>query len=208
MNGIAILGNNGYILFNQINKSQLEMIFHLHNFDEDSTHAIHIHEFGDTSDGCTSLGGHYNPDNKNHGRLGSQQRHKGDLFNNFTTDENGFFHKKFVENNIHLSDLFGRSIVIHYLQDDYGSQTIDSIPYKDLSDKILIKLCQERGYKNLRSKQERIDKLNSESLITGNAGKRLVCGIIARRKNTPHNRFYATNHVHAFTHVGSCKLRT
>ena len=32
-------------------------------------HGFHIHEFGDMSDGCKSMGGHYNPDNVNHGDL-------------------------------------------------------------------------------------------------------------------------------------------
>ena len=31
-------------------------------------HGFHIHEFGDMSDGCKSMGGHYNPDGVDHGR--------------------------------------------------------------------------------------------------------------------------------------------
>ena len=30
-------------------------------------HGIHVHEFGDTSEGCMSMGAHYNPFNKTHG---------------------------------------------------------------------------------------------------------------------------------------------
>jgi len=183
MKGIVILKNHGYVLMNQINHFQLIMIFHLENFEPKTTHAIHIHEFGDTSDGCTSLGGHYNPEKKDHGHLGTSNRHKGDLFNNFTTDDNGNFYYEFMEYDIHINDLFGRSIVIHYLQDDEGFQKYHETPYYLLSDKLLVKLCDERGYQNLHSRKEYIDKLNKESLITGNAGKRLVCGIIARKKN-------------------------
>ena len=29
---------------------------------EPGLHGFHIHEFGDMSDGCKSMGGHYNPD--------------------------------------------------------------------------------------------------------------------------------------------------
>lgn len=179
MNGIAILENHGRVIFRQMSKKKVWMKFQFHNFDPKATHAIHIHEFGDTSEGCTSLGGHYNPDNQAHGNLYSKQRHKGDLFNNFTTDKYGNFEAEFVEDNIILSDLFGRSIVIHYLSDDRGLQSIHGIPYNDLSYEILKTLCGERGYA-VKGRAECIKKLNQESLITGNAGKRLVCGIIAR----------------------------
>lgn len=30
-------------------------------------HGFHVHEFGDFSDGCASFGGHYNPQEVNHG---------------------------------------------------------------------------------------------------------------------------------------------
>lgn len=180
MQAIAILDNHGYILINQIHKNKILMIFNLKNFKKFSTHAIHIHEYGDTTKGCLSLGGHYNPDKKNHGHLNIPERHKGDLFNNFTTDVKGNFYYEFLDD-LNINDLFGRSIVIHYLQDDLGLKCLHTIPYSQLSDEKLKDLCDERGYKNLYLRQERINKLNSESLITGNAGKRLICGIIARK---------------------------
>ena len=33
---------------------------------EPGLHGFHIHEFGDMTDGCKSMGGHYNPDNVDH----------------------------------------------------------------------------------------------------------------------------------------------
>ncbi len=35
--------------------------------DENRLHGIHIHEYGDLSNGCSSAGGHYNPLMVNHG---------------------------------------------------------------------------------------------------------------------------------------------
>ena len=37
---------------------------------EPGAHGFHIHEFGDMSDGCKSMGAHYNPDAVDHGHLG------------------------------------------------------------------------------------------------------------------------------------------
>ena len=55
-------------------------------------HGFHIHEFGDISDKANSLGGHYNPENKNHGGINCINRHKGDLGNLIANKKN---HVKF-----------------------------------------------------------------------------------------------------------------
>ena len=87
---------------------------------EPGAHGFHIHEFGDMSDGCKSMGGHYNPDNVNHGDL--NEGHVGDL-GNIEADENG---KADFSIKAHRVDLIGdrsvvgRGIVVHADPDDLG----------------------------------------------------------------------------------------
>ena len=155
-NAICILDKNGYVTFSQccIHHS-VTVVFNLVNFLKDSIHAIHIHSYGDTSDGCKSLGGHYNPLNNTHGSfsLPEHPRHAGDLINNFKTDKNGSFHFQYEDETITLfseDTILGRSVVIHKDSDDLGL-----------------------GVGNKRK----------ESLISGNAGKRIVCGVIGLKAN-------------------------
>ena len=80
-------------------------------------HGFHIHEFGDMSDGCASMGGHYNPDGVDHGSL--QQGHVGDL-GNVTADQSGTARFQIKAERVELSDVVGRAIVIHADEDDLG----------------------------------------------------------------------------------------
>lgn len=183
MSAVAVLSNHGTVRFQQQPDKKTLVVFDLQNFKPFSTHAIHIHEYGDATEGCASLGGHYNPGKKNHGSLIAKERHVGDLINNFTTDVEGRFRLEFIDHSIHnVRDIYGRSVVIHYLEDDLGLGMYENRPYSLLPDPLLVKLCKDRGYAGAKSREERIRKLESESLITGNAGKRLVCGVIGISK--------------------------
>jgi len=87
-----------------------------------SYHAIHIHQYGDLTEGCTSCCDHYNPFNMNHGGPDSADRHVGDL-GNLKTDSNGVSEFKFIDGQVRLAgpySVIGRSIVIHEDIDDLG----------------------------------------------------------------------------------------
>ncbi|XP_056411719.1 extracellular superoxide dismutase [Cu-Zn]-like [Hyla sarda] len=109
----------GMILFKQTYPNgKLEAIFTIQGFPIDvnqTSRAIHIHDYGDLSNGCDSTGGHFNPYSVNH------PQHPGD-FGNFRV-RNGKIQQ-------HLENLeatlfgpvsaLGRSIVVHKLADDLG----------------------------------------------------------------------------------------
>ena len=87
---------------------------------EPGLHGFHIHEFGDMSDGCKSMGGHYNPDNVNHGDL--KQGHVGDL-ENVLADDKGVAKFTIKAPRVDLigeRSVIGRGIVIHEDEDDLG----------------------------------------------------------------------------------------
>ena len=83
-------------------------------------HGFHIHEFGDMSDGCASMGGHYNPDGVDHGDL--EQGHVGDL-ENVTANQDGIADFTIVAKRVDLvgdRSVVGRGMVIHADRDDLG----------------------------------------------------------------------------------------
>ena len=83
-------------------------------------HGFHIHEFGDMSKGCESMGGHYNPDGVDHGDI--NEGHVGDL-GNITADEDGTASFSIQANRVDLigdRSVVGRGIVVHADQDDLG----------------------------------------------------------------------------------------
>ncbi|KAK9513076.1 hypothetical protein O3M35_001348 [Rhynocoris fuscipes] len=85
-------------------------------------HGFHIHEFGDTSMGCKSMGAHYNPGLMNHGGPADPFRHVGDL-GNLNAGEDGTATIQESDHLISLSgphSIIGRGVVIHEKKDDLG----------------------------------------------------------------------------------------
>ncbi|XP_062544772.1 uncharacterized protein LOC134211672 isoform X2 [Armigeres subalbatus] len=89
---------------------------------EPGKHGFHIHEKGDLSDGCTSTGGHYNPEKATHGGPNDHVRHVGDL-GNVLADESGIAKTSFSDTVVSLFgsySVLGRAIVVHEGVDDFG----------------------------------------------------------------------------------------
>ncbi|XP_015609326.1 copper chaperone for superoxide dismutase [Cephus cinctus] len=84
-------------------------------------HGMHIHECGDISKGCESLGEHFNPYNTLHGGPDDEpsKRHVGDL-GNIEADNTGRATFRITDNILKVQDIIGRSLVITEGQDDLG----------------------------------------------------------------------------------------
>jgi Cu-Zn family superoxide dismutase len=165
-NAIAIFKSRnvrGSIIFHQCaDADETLVIFDLSGLTPGKMRACHIHEYGDESDDCKSLGGHWNPMGKNHGHIcisiprrlrdcSFVDSHAGDLLNNIQVDRNGMFKFRYLDSRIKLrgdvtESIIGRSVVIHDGVDDLGMGG------------------------------------NPESLKTGNAGGRLACALIGHSK--------------------------
>jgi|TARA_B110000971_G_scaffold90678_1_gene93265 Cu-Zn family superoxide dismutase len=127
-------------------------------------HGFHIHEAGDLTDNCTSACSHFNPTNKKHGGPNDKERHIGDL-GNIIPDKNGVVKKILRDKYIKLKgkySIIGRCVVIHEQEDDLGNGGLDI-------DGNIVDI-----------------KIYNESIKTGNAGKRIACGVIGYSKKMFH----------------------
>ena len=115
----------GYVDFKKANQG-LRIAVYLTGLTPNQAHAIHIHANGDCSAAdATSAGGHFNPDAQVHGSINTAH-HAGDL-PNIVADAQGhavmeFSAKELSLDNGALTDIKGRSVVVHERADDYHSQ--------------------------------------------------------------------------------------
>ncbi len=134
-------------------------------------HGLAVHESGDLSGGCASVGAHFNPRGARHGSPvkgggggACAERHVGDL-GNVRADGDGRATFRFADDLLKVWDVVGRSLVVAEGRDDLG----------------------QGGHP--RSKVTKDHTVNSSVLflrkkkssqIDGNCGAPLSCGIIAR----------------------------
>jgi superoxide dismutase, Cu-Zn family len=115
-------GSNHVIvkMFAKDTPDKLGVLFYIKGVNiKNGLHGFHVHNGGDLSDGCISLGPHYNPTNKNHGDLNDPNAHKGDLGNIYFNEDN-ICEMSILSNQLCLYELLGRSLVIHTNVDDLG----------------------------------------------------------------------------------------
>jgi superoxide dismutase, Cu-Zn family len=85
-------------------------------------HGFHVHEYGDTTNGCVSAGAHYNPHGKTHGGPSDENRHVGDL-GNVEANGDGVATFKLEDSLIKVIgpySVIGRAMVVHEKNDDLG----------------------------------------------------------------------------------------
>lgn len=117
----------GTVKFHQCDPNTLcKVIIDLVGFPADTLRGIHIHNWGDTRQGCDSACAHFNPYNKLHGSeiLYGNDRHVGDMINNIQS-RGGKVYLEYYDNLIDLfapltKNIVGRMVVIHENADNLG----------------------------------------------------------------------------------------
>lgn len=90
-------------------------------------HGFHVHETGDCSaPDATSAGGHFNPDDSDHGRAGQGEHHVGDSDNLIANDDgvaevDRWLHGATLGDGAD-TDIVGKGVIVHADADDYVSQ--------------------------------------------------------------------------------------
>jgi hypothetical protein len=73
-------GVEGTVTFTQSGDGPTKIVGDISGLAE-GLHGFHIHEFGDTTNGCMSTGPHFNPNGMTHGAPTDEIRHAGDMGN-------------------------------------------------------------------------------------------------------------------------------
>ncbi|KAK4137098.1 Cu/Zn superoxide dismutase [Trichocladium antarcticum] len=114
---------SGSVIFEQENESAPTTVtWDITGHDANAKRGMHIHTFGDNTNGCTSAGPHFNPHNKTHGAPTDANRHVGDL-GNIETDAQGNSKGSVSDKHIKLigpESVIGRTVVVHAGTDDLG----------------------------------------------------------------------------------------
>lgn len=168
-------------------RSYVKVSVDLSGFPSDRPHGLHIHEFGDLTDGCMSCGGHFKKGRQVHGvkEKDSENIHAGDLINNITP-VNRKVRMDFKAYGFTVDEVYGRSFMLHEQSDDYGARGIyhdgELTTYSELAEEAPKRLRDyfRKRYSEHATLDAMVKKLNMESKKTGNAGGRMSCCVIGR----------------------------
>jgi len=113
----------GTVTFEQADESSPTTVtWNITGNDANAERGMHVHAFGDNTNGCTSAGPHFNPHGKDHGAPSDENRHVGDL-GNIKTDGQGNAQGSVTDKFIKLigsESVIGRTVVVHGGTDDLG----------------------------------------------------------------------------------------
>lgn len=117
----------GIVRFKAVKGMKVKVTAEISGLKPNAKHAIHVHEFGDTTDfSGKSAGGHFNPEGKKHGLPPEADRHAGDL-GNLQANDKGEATYELTVDNISIArrndGVIGRAIVVHAMEDDGGQPT-------------------------------------------------------------------------------------
>lgn len=121
-NGICILRCNKRHIHGIVNLIESDGVVRISvsaNSLSPGKHGFHIHRSGNDIKGCDSMCDHYNPYGHTHGDLNEENAHVGDL-GNIIADGNGKVDTTLIATRFTLSEVFGRSIIVHADEDDLG----------------------------------------------------------------------------------------
>ena len=113
----------GTVIFKQKDE-HVKIIIDLKGLKKNHLHGFHIHETGDLREDCKSCCSHYNPYGTTHGCLHDEESHAGDL-GNIRGDDTGSCNISITTDKFTVSEIVGRSLIIHEDEDDLGKGSHD-----------------------------------------------------------------------------------
>jgi len=119
MKGVAVFQGNvrGTVYFTE-NKNNVKIDINITGLKPNAKHGFHIHKAGDLrGEGCKLACDHYHkgPPSHHGGPPGSGIRHTGDLGNVRANSK-----YTYTLRDVTVSDILGRSVIVHAKPDDYG----------------------------------------------------------------------------------------
>jgi Cu-Zn family superoxide dismutase len=113
----------GMVTFTQ-DGAKVKVVADITGFEANTKHGFHVHAGTECGDDGMKAGGHFNPENHEHGLPEKAVRHAGDL-GNLEADKDGKAHLEITVDNITIggdkNDVVGHAMIVHAKVDD-GSQ--------------------------------------------------------------------------------------